>query len=207
MASGTRVTEHTMAMDTSTTTTKRPLRADALRNRERIVDAARAAFAERGTDASLEEIARSAGVGIGTLYRHFPTRHALVDAVFRESVDALCARATELQASEAPRDAFVDWLRATLDHALTYRALAASLMLTELGGEASCGDESACTQLRATAEAQVDFAKEHGVIGPDVAADDVVRLVHAIALSTEDDPDARIVADRLFALTVGGLLA
>lgn len=194
-------------MDTTTTSSERPLRADARRNRDRIVDAARAAFAARGPDASLEEIARSAGVGIGTLYRHFPTRQALVDAVFRDSVDALCARAVELQESATPRDAFVQWLRATLDHALTYRALAASLMLSELGDDAVCGDQSACAQLRTSAESQVAFAKDHAVIRADVEPDDVVRLVNAIALSTEGDPEAHAVAERLFALTVDGLLS
>jgi AcrR family transcriptional regulator len=191
-------------------TIERPQRADARRNRERILEAARAAFRARGPDASLEEIARGAGVGIGTLYRHFPNRHALVDAVFRESADALCAQAETLHASAEPREAFVSWLRASLDHAMTYRGLAASLMTTELGDEtaaAACGDQTACRQLRATSEMQVAYAKEAGVLRADVEPDDVVRLVNAIALSTEDDPKAAEVADRLFALLIDGLVA
>jgi AcrR family transcriptional regulator len=189
---------------------ERPQRADARRNRERILAAARAAFRARGPDASLEEIARGAEVGIGTLYRHFPTRHALVDAVFRESTDALCARAAALHDSAEPREAFVGWLRASLDHAMTYRGLAASLMTTELGDASAadgCGDQTACRQLRATSETQVAYAKAAGVLRQDVDPDDVVRLVNAIALSTEDDPNATEVADRLFALLIDGLIA
>jgi AcrR family transcriptional regulator len=191
-------------------TTERPLRADARRNRAQIVHAAREAFRTRGPDASLEEIARGAGVGIGTLYRHFPTRHALVDAVFRESADELCRQAVELHDSATPRDAFVEWLHASLEHALTYRGLAAELMVTELGDAsvaASCGDQSACSQLRATMDDEVERAKEAGVLRPDVDPDDIVRLVNAIALTTEGDPNAGAVAERLFTLMVDGLLA
>jgi AcrR family transcriptional regulator len=191
-------------------TAERPQRADARRNREQILRAAQTAFRERGPDASLEEIARGAGVGIGTLYRHFPTRHALLDAVFRDSADALCREATEDSETADPRDAFVQWLRASLEHALTYRGLAAELMVSELGDAdvaASCGDQSACSQLRATMEDQVTRAKEAGVLRRDVDPDDIVRLVNAIALTTEGDPDAATVADRLFTLMVDGLLA
>jgi len=197
-------------VETSETTSPsgRPQRADARRNRDRIIAAARIAFRERGPDASLEEIARGAGVGIGTLYRHFPTRHALLDTVFRDSVDVLCAQAIDLSQSEAPYEAFVGWLHAALEHAMTYQSLAASLMITELGDEAPvdlCDAPSACSQLRATTETQVALAQQAGAIRRDIDADDIVRLVNAIALTTEDAPEGHVVSERLFMLMVDGL--
>ena len=188
--------------------TPRPLRADAQRNRDRILATARDTFRERGPDASLEEIARGAGVGIGTLYRHFPTRHALLDAMFRDSVEVLCAEAAELSESGDPYDAFVGWLHAQLRHTMTYQALAASLMITELGEVPPaelCADQSACSVLRTTAEAQVARAQKAGVIRADVDADDVLRLVNAIALTSEDAGDSCAAAERLFTLMVDGL--
>src|SRR6266699_4143127 len=91
----------------------RPMRADARRNYGRLLAAALAAFSEQGADtASLEEIARRAGVGIGTLYRHFPTRQALLEAVYRDQVEALRARADDLLENAPPADALAEWLRA-----------------------------------------------------------------------------------------------
>ena len=188
-------------------TAERPLRADARRNRERVIAAARVEFLERGSDASLDAISRRAGVGIGTLDRHFPTRHDLLDAVFRDSADLLCARAEELRAEMSPRDAFVAWMRASLEHAMSYRGLAAELMAGELGDPSSCADKSACQNLRLTTEDEVARAKAAGVLRDDIEPDDIVRLVNAIALTTEGDPDADAIADRLFAFMVDGLLA
>ena len=87
-----------------------PKRADARRNYEKLIEAARAAFADSGSQASLEEIARRAGVGIGTLYRHFPTRQALLEAVYVDEVEALSRSADEL-ADLPPWDALAEWLR------------------------------------------------------------------------------------------------
>src|SRR5579875_2933531 len=94
-------------------TAPRPMRADAQRNYQRLLDAAVAVFTERGADdASLEEIARRAGVGIGTLYRHFPTRQALLEAVYRDQVDGMRAKADELLGSDSPSEALAEWLHA-----------------------------------------------------------------------------------------------
>ena len=89
----------------------RAMRADARRNHERLLTEARAAFAEHGTDASLEDVARRAGVGIGTLYRHFPNRDALVSAVFEDAVDELLTRSRQLLTDPEPCAALVTWLR------------------------------------------------------------------------------------------------
>ena len=103
-------------------------------------------FAARGADASMDEIARTAGVGIGTLYRHFPTREALVEAVFHDGVEQLQAQADELLASDAPGDALAQWLHAQLVHAATCRGLAAEAMLAML--DANDGEPSACEAMR-----------------------------------------------------------
>src|ERR1700678_3278770 len=96
-----------------TETADKAMRADARRNYQRLLAAAGAAFGEHGADTvSLEEIARRAAVGIGTLYRHFPTRQALLEAVYRDQVEALATRAAELMRAEPPGQALADWLLA-----------------------------------------------------------------------------------------------
>ena len=99
------------------------VRADAARNRERLLEAAAAAFTERGADVPLEDIARGAGVGIGTLYRHFPTREALVEAVYRNEVSMLCARGDELLAEMPPDQALAEWMRLFVQHVATKRGM------------------------------------------------------------------------------------
>ena len=98
---------------------ERPKRADARRNYDRLLSEARASFAEHGTDASLEDIARHAGVGIGTLYRHFPTRLDLLEAVYREEVDGLQQAAERLTPEHAPFEALEKWLEVFVDYAAT----------------------------------------------------------------------------------------
>ncbi len=103
------------------------MRADAARNRAKLLAAARDAFTADGADASLEDIARRAGVGIGTLYRNFATRQELLEAVYVEEIETICAAADQL-AGLAPWDALVGWLRSFADYATTKKALAAELM-------------------------------------------------------------------------------
>src|ERR1700738_4378345 len=93
---------------------ERPMRADARRNEQRLLAAASAAFGEHGTNTSLDDIARRAGVGIGTLYRHFATREALAEAVYRDQIEALCAQADELLTWPSPAEALAIWLRAVV---------------------------------------------------------------------------------------------
>src|SRR5215212_3623398 len=104
------------------------LRADARRNRDRLIAAARDAFAEHGAEASLDDIARRAGVGPGTLYRHFPTRMDLMEAVYRDGVEGLCAEANALLSAPSPGDALATWLRSFLGYVATKRGLASALM-------------------------------------------------------------------------------
>ena len=105
---------------------RRP-RADAVRNRDLLIAAAAEAFAARGADVSLEDIARGAGVGIGTLYRHFPTRDALVEAVYLHEVDVLCARADELLETSTPDQALAEWMQLFVRHVATKRGMSSLL--------------------------------------------------------------------------------
>src|SRR5215472_16075048 len=107
---------------------ERRMRADARRSRAKLLEAATAAFAEHGADAPLDDIARRAGVGIGTLYRHFPTRLDLQAAVFRSQVQSVCATADELVETATPQQAFAGWLRALAAYLVTKRGLSSSLI-------------------------------------------------------------------------------
>src|ERR1700709_2876078 len=101
----------------------RPLRADAQRNHEQIVAAADAAFRDQGADASLEEIARRAGVGIGTLYRRFATREDLLAAILDKGTAAIVARGHELLSARSPKEGLTQWLEALAQHVTRYRGL------------------------------------------------------------------------------------
>jgi AcrR family transcriptional regulator len=182
---------------------RRP-RADALRNRVRIMDAARAVFAERGTDASLEEIARRAEVGIGTLYRHFPARADLVVALYREQVERLQALADELLEAPGPGEALAIWLHAQLENAATCRGLGAEAMLAML--DTPAGEPSPCESMRRSGAALLARAQEAGAVRPGIGADDLVRMVQAVVLAAEDSPDDQ-TAERLFALVLDGIRA
>ncbi|ROQ63712.1 TetR family transcriptional regulator [Streptomyces sp. 840.1] len=105
----------------------RPLRADARRNREALLSAARQAFLSGDTDAHVEEIARSAGVAVGTLYRHFETREALIEEVYRKEVDELCAAPTDLLDHHAPDEALRLFLLLLVDHAAVGKGMSVAL--------------------------------------------------------------------------------
>ena len=181
---------------------RRP-RADAVRNRARIVETAREVFAVRGADASLEEIARGAGVGIGTLYRHFPTRDDLVEAVFHDRIDELEALADELLTSETPGEALATWLHAQLDQAATCRGLAAEAMLTMLAhGDAP----SPCESMRQAGAALLARAQAAGEVREGVDIDDLVRMVQAVTLAAEESDDPG-TAERLFGFVLDGVRA
>lgn len=112
---------------------KRKPRADAIRNRERVLEAAKAVFSQGGPEASLETVAKRAGVGIGTLYRHFPTREALYEAVYRHEVEQLVELARELEAETAPVEALRRWLQAGVEFMATKKGMAAALAMAAQG--------------------------------------------------------------------------
>ncbi|MFJ4382146.1 TetR/AcrR family transcriptional regulator [Streptomyces albidoflavus] len=186
-----------------TETDQRPLRADARRNRERLLVEARRAFAAHGTDTSLEEIARRAGVGIGTLYRHFPHREALLSAVFADAVGELLERARVLLEAERPCAALVEWLRSLITHASEYQGLSGALMSASSGTDSEL---SRCSDpMRDAGAALLGRAQEAGVVRPDISIGDLLQLTNAIALAAEATPDEPELADRLLSLTLRGI--
>jgi AcrR family transcriptional regulator len=181
------------------------MRADAQRNYTRLLDAASAAFAEHGADdVSLEEIARRAGVGIGTLYRHFPTRQALLEAVYRDQVELLRARAEELLKAESPGDALAEWLRALMRFSSTKHSLTSALLAT-LGKESELLS-SCASVIRGAADVLLARAQQAGVVRPDAGSGDVIRLVHAVNIATQRGSADPGQADRMLALILDGLL-
>ncbi|MCX4788907.1 MULTISPECIES: TetR/AcrR family transcriptional regulator [unclassified Streptomyces] len=191
-----------MSMSTAQTPA-RPMRADARRNYVRLLGEARTAFAEHGTDASLEDIARRAGVGIGTLYRHFPNRHALMSAVFQEALTSLIDRSRELAGAEQPCAGLVEWLGAIITHAGEYRGLAQALMSTSRDATSAL---SRCNvPLREAGSVLLARAQASGAVRADVSIDDLMQLTNAIALAAEQSPDDPELAGRLLMLTLQGL--
>jgi AcrR family transcriptional regulator len=183
-----------------------PKRADARRNYERLLTAATAAFAEHGADdVSLEEIARRAGVGIGTLYRHFPARQALLEAVYKDQVDGLDALGAKLLAAESPGAAVGDWLRAFIAFGRTKRSLSAALVST-IGRDAALISECSMILRRRTQEI-LSRAQDAGEARQDVQAADILRLTHGLIMATEAAPADPDQQERLLSLVVGGLLS
>ncbi len=172
---------------------QRPLRADARRNYELIVTAARDTLRELGGDASLEEIARRAGVGIGTLYRRFPTRLDLLEAVYREDVDALRLRTDELVKSVSEWDAVVGWVDSFLAYASTKRALFSEIVAA-IGRDSELLTYSRSV-INGTAGQVLDNAKRAGLVRANVEPSDLLRLIGGCSMMGELDPEqsARVV--------------
>ena len=178
---------------------KRPKRADALRNYEKLVAAAREAFTEADRSASLEDIARRAGVGIGTLYRNFPTRADLVEAIYVDEVEAL-ARSADTSAELDPWEALTAWLQRFVGYVATKQALADELFAA---AERDAAVFAGCrSMLHAAGEPLLRRAQDAGIVRPDVTIDQVVRLVAGIAKIPTDDPAD---VQRVLALALDGL--
>jgi AcrR family transcriptional regulator len=177
---------------------QRPQRADARRNYEKLVSAAREAFAEDGTSASLEDIARRAQVGIGTLYRHFPTRQHLLEAVYLDEVEAICRSAADL-ADLAPWDALVAWLRQFVGFAATKRALAQE-MLGTIGSDAEVF-RTCRVAISSAGDELLGRAQAAGAVRADANFTDIARLLGGIA-SIESDPEQ---IERILDIVIDGL--
>jgi len=160
------------------------LRADAARNRARLLDAATASFAERGVETSLDDIAKAAGVGIGTLYRHFPTREDLVLAVYGAQIEALDERSRELAASDDPGEALREWMRGFVDFYAVKQGMV-TLLRTMMNGSRSEHFENTRATLRQAAERMLAPAMEAGVIREDVAAPELLRALGGICLTSD----------------------
>ncbi|WP_406294449.1 TetR/AcrR family transcriptional regulator [Embleya sp. NBC_00888] len=181
----------------------RAMRADARRNYERLIVAAGEAFSEHGPDAPLDDIVRRAGVSPGTLYRNFPTRHALLEAVFHDGVEGLCSEAQALLGAPVPEEALATWLRSVIAYATTYRGLAASLMATMLEQESTA---SSChTRMRSAGAALLLRAQQAGTVRKDTDISDLLKIANGIAWAIEQAPSDAGQTDRLLELTMGGL--
>ncbi|GAA2630443.1 TetR/AcrR family transcriptional regulator [Dactylosporangium fulvum] len=193
-----------MAARTPPTSTRLAMRADAQRNYQRLLAAASVTVAEQGAEASMEEIARRAGLGSTTLHRHFPTRQAMLEAVFQDRIESLCAKARELLTDPAPDAALITWLRAFVAHAATQRGLAAALTTAD-GGEEPPQDETCRTMIRAAGAKLLARAQQAGSVRRDLTIGTLLTLVNAIALITERRPDGAEQADQLLDVVIGGI--
>lgn len=188
-------------------TTDRPAkprkpRADAARNRERVLEAAKAVFGQGGPEASLEAVARRAEVGIGTLYRHFPTREALFEAVYRREVEQLVALAEELEAAAGPAEALRRWMRANIEFIATKKGMVAALALAAHGSP-----DLAAYSLDRLARAAGNLlrrAAEAGEIRADIGPEDLLRALVGLCYA-QDRPGWQAGVLRLVDVFVDGL--
>lgn len=182
----------------------RPLRADARRNRDRILAAAEKTLARDGVEASLEEIARRAGVGSATLHRHFPSRRALLDAVFHDRVRGLAVRAQELADAPDPGAALVTWLRALAAYATTIRGLT-EVVLADTAQDAPADQDDTCNKmLQEAGNDLVQRAQAAGAIRVELAVEDLLALVNAISLVAGPATD-QSHCDRLLDIALDGI--
>ncbi|WP_407564611.1 TetR/AcrR family transcriptional regulator [Streptomyces sp. 184] len=179
-------------------------RADARRNYTRILAVAAHEVAARGAGASLEQIARTAGVGSATVRRHFPTRRALLEAVSHERIEALRSRAHDLTGNADSRHALLEWLNDVVAYCVTARGLAAALAYD--GDATDPVHENTCaTALEEAAGPLLRRAVRDGTVTPGVTVADLITLIVGITLATEHHPDPAAQANRLFHLAVTGL--
>ncbi|MER5914065.1 helix-turn-helix domain-containing protein [Streptomyces sp. NPDC001982] len=182
----------------------RPMRADARRNYERLLEVAADAFAEHGENASLDDIAKRAGVGSGTLYRHFPTRQALLEAAYVDRIDAMAVRADELAEELPPGEALAVWLRELCVGTIQVRG-----MKTLLGSAVTDGSTvalTACaTSVKGAATRLVAAAQAEGTLRADIEPIEVLRLAHGVATASELANGRGEQIDRYLALLTEGL--
>jgi len=168
------------------------MRADAKKNYDHLLEIARGVIAEQGAEASLRDVARKAGVGIGTLYRHFPTREALLEALLRKSFDGVTSRASELEQSCSADAALASWLREMVALTHNHRGLIAA-MTTALTDEQSALHAS-CVLLRGSGARLLARAQAEGKARPDIDGTDLLGLVSALAWLNDQPSFADSVA-------------
>jgi AcrR family transcriptional regulator len=174
----------------------RPLRADARRNRELLLAAAREVFAAHGADAPLDEIARRAGIGNATLYRHFPDRRELIIAVYADEVAALCAQGEALTGGSTPGEALFAWLRAYIAHVAAKRDLALAIPDDQTGRRSALLREWR-QAMRSTASGLLARAQSAGAVRAGISAADLLALATGIAVASADPGQAERCLDLL----------
>jgi AcrR family transcriptional regulator len=180
----------------------KPLRADARRNRDRLIEVAAKAFASSGVDTSLEAIAREAGVGPGTLYRHFPAREVLIEAVYRREVEGLVAAAEELARTSEPDEALAEWMQRFVGYMATKRGMRDSLRLLLESNSPLFAQTSGAVPL--AFKLLMERAAQAGTIRPDANSADVLHALSSI-YSASDGPDWQDRSRRLVRLIMDGL--
>jgi AcrR family transcriptional regulator len=183
-------------------TANRPLRADAQRNRDGLLEAAVRAFSHDGPDVTLEAIAKDAGVGIGTLYRHFPTRESLVEAAYRNELERLCDSVPGLLRAGPPDAATRAWMDLFVDYMTTKRGMAEALRAVIASG----GNPYAQSRDRLVAAITtlLDASAAAGALRSDIAPSDVLTTLSGVSLAA-GDPGQRDLAARLLDLLMDGL--
>lgn len=183
---------------------KRKPRADALRNRERVLEAAKLVFSAGGETASLESVARAAGVGIGTLYRHFPTRQGLFEAVYRREVQHLSELADALMTDRAPAEALRRWLKSNVEFVATKKGMSATLALAV---DTSCElTTSSAERLTRAVGSLLARAAEAGEIRADIGPEDLIRALIGMCYM-HDRPGWQDSVYRMVDVFVDGLCA
>jgi AcrR family transcriptional regulator len=167
-----------MTKTNSQSAPRRP-RSDAQRNRERILETAKVAFTRRGADASLDEIAKQSGVGAGTLYRHFPTRDALIEAVYRSEVEKLAAAGRSFGAAMPPIDALRSWMLLFIDYIAAKHIIAPALN-SVVGGPSRLYEDSR-SLIQGAMDELVKRAKKNGDVRRDLDASDLLRVVIGVS--------------------------
>jgi AcrR family transcriptional regulator len=182
---------------------RRRLRADAQRNYDRLLAVTRDLVDAGGSDVSMEEVARQAEVGIGTLYRHFPTRQALLEATFLDEANQLREAAERLGHEERPFDALVAWLRMQLVFGTHGQSMGAAVMSAKHreGSEIQC----ACRDMRVAGDVLMRRAQAVGEVRPEVQLVDVLRMLHGIVMVEGSSPDDPERGQRMFDLVLAGL--
>lgn len=181
---------------------RRPLRADAQRNEDRLLQAAAAAFAREGAGASVKDIAREAGVGVGTLYRRFPSKELLIEATYRHEVQRLCEVAPHLAATRAPAEALRTWMESFIDFMAAKQGMADALRVI-------LTDDREKLHTRALLADAIDHllapAKGRSVTRPDVSAQDVLMALGGISLMASNEQQGDL-ATRLIDLLLHGIV-
>jgi AcrR family transcriptional regulator len=183
----------------------RQMRTDARKNRERLLNVARAAFAEHGSHASLNKIAQGAGVGSGTLYRHFPTLQSLLVAIITDDVEALCSKGRALLTHPSPAEALHDWLRDVAVHATTMRGLVASQMIAEPDPREGAALAACHEAIRTTGSSLLARVNPSGAATADTRITDLLTLVNAAAWASEQAPYDKELLNRLLVLATSSL--
>ncbi|XVQ89328.1 TetR/AcrR family transcriptional regulator [Microbispora siamensis] len=184
---------------------QRPKRADGRRNYDAILAAARKAFESAGADASLEDIASQAGVAIGTLYRHFPTRASLVEAATRDGLENLVAHAERLTAGPDPLDALIAWMREAVVHFSTFRGLVG--ILAQSMYDEGTPSHTMCSAMHRSGADLLRAAQAAGRVRPDLTPDELFDLLSGAAWVREQATPDRDGSARFLELVLEGITA